>query len=424
VSAVFSKGSEEQLQLIREQLIVGQNVGKVPSEVPSVPLQNDIEKQIKTARLSKYWHNTDTLWLKGTKANPRGGIDLREEKDLLKSHLLHRLNMLDIPWGRQEEVSRFDTGSFKELWKMKWRPDFAIRIIEAGMWGTTLYEAASNFVFKQIDTTDKLSKLAEMTGQALNAGLNDVIDPLINRLRDVAALTKDVYFLLDSLPPLVNIIRYGDARKTDVSAVKKLSEELIERICIGLPGACINIDEDAATLLLKKIQIAGRAVSILNNKKLIDQWYISLRLIVESPFSQKLIKGSCTRTLFDKNIIKKAECARLMQYALSPGNTPQAVANWIEGFLDGSGLLLIHHPELWLIIDRWIDALKMDPFYQVLPLLRRTFAHFSSSEKEKMMQLAKGEVPFFLAEEQQKEWNETRGEAVREMLGLLLSDGV
>ena len=82
-----------------------------------------------------------------------------------------------------------------------------------------------------------------------------------------------------------------------------------------------------------------------------------------------------------------------MSLALSIGNNPPHIARWLDGFLDGSGLLLIHFPPLWNLIDQWISQVPTDAFLPILPLLRRTFAKFPDRERSKMMKLVTTPVP-------------------------------
>ena len=387
--SIFCNGEEAKMELIENKLIVGKAVGKVPPEIPVIPLQQDLIKTIKSARLSNYWENTEALWLKANANNPRGGIDLREEKDRMKSHLLHRLNILGIHWGEQKKASQFDTGSFKEYWKLKWKPDFSIKIIEAGMWGNTVLEATQSFIQKKAREIEDLPKLTELVEQALNANINSAINFLIKKLQNLSALTTDVYHLMDALPALVNIIRYGDTRQTDVEAVKQVVHQIIPRICIGLPGACVSLDEETSKEAFEKLLVANRAINTLNHPNHNEQWAATLKSIATSNQVNGILSGSCTRILFDRDIYDIEKTSKVMNFELSKGGKVLHSAYWIEGFLHGSGLLLIHKFELWNILDEWIDSLKQADFKDVLPLLRRTFSKFSNSEKEKMMNLAK-----------------------------------
>ena len=419
---VFGNGQTAALQLIREELVIGKKVGEVPPEVPTIPLQKDLEKWIKSTRMTKYWGVEGTMWLKETKTKPRGGIDLRDPTDLIKSHLLHRLKILGIHWGTQHTTSANDLGSFWEIWQLEWQPEFAIQVIEAGMWGNTVLQAATNYARHKAHSVENLPELTALIREVLQADLGEAIDLLIKRLQALAALAHDVLYLLQSLPDLARIILYGDARKTDVSAVAQLVDELIPRISVGLPGACFQVDEELAQNLLQQVNAAHHAINLLNRPEHFKSWYGALSTIVESTQAHDLIQGAATRLLFDKGELDTTTTGIYFQRALSTGNDALHTAYWVEGFLSGSGLLLIHHQPLWEILDRWVEQLSEDVFHQVLPLLRRTFSNFSGPERQKMLQQAiKG--PTALAKESDTViWDQERGAAVlptvKELLGL------
>ena len=66
------------------------------------------------------------------------------------------------------------------------------------------------------------------------------------------------------------------------------------------------------------------------------------------------------------------------------GLEPAQAAAWLEGFLHGSGLLLLHNEMLWGILDVWVDGLSDEAFTQLLPLLRRTFSSFPAPERRQI----------------------------------------
>ncbi len=384
------EGDLEKLQLIENKLITGKKVGSVPDDIPAVPLQKDIEQAVKSARLTKYWENTDEEWLGATAASPQGGIDLREESGRLKSHLLHRLNLLGIPWGRPMELNRHQSaGGFKEFWKLKWAPEFAIRIIEKGAWGNTVEEACVNFLTKKTEETTALPALTLLVKQTLNADLPAAFDLLLRKLENLAALTTDVYHLMEALPPLAQIVRYGNTRGTDVRAVELVVQHLVPRICIALPAAVLNLDEDASKEAFDKLMGVNRALGLLNDPAFFSQWFDCIAHISDNLRVNGILTGACTRVLFDKKIRTEAETAIRMEYSLSPATPPLEAAQWLEGFLQGSGLLLLHNNSLWNLLDAWVDGLNEYIFRDTLPLLRRTFSRFSAPERERMLGLAK-----------------------------------
>jgi len=387
--AIFGEGDATRLDLIRERLVIGAKVGTVPADIPTIPFLEDLLKQIKSCRLTKYWESPTPHFLKGTATNPKGGIDLREPKDLDKSHLLHRLNLLGIPWGELREGSENATGSFKEIWRLEWQPEFSIRFIEVGIWGNTVRDAALAYVKQEAQDTPSLSVLATLIGQVLKADLVELIDPLISRLQALAAQTQDVFFLMESLPALVDITQYGDARKTNVSAVYDLIDEIIPRICVGIGAAATGIDETAAKELFKKLMAVNQRIGLVNNDKHQKDWNTALQKLADDARTVPLIRGIAIRLLFDKSVLDLQGTMTRLYFALSSSSHALEVAQWLEGFLHGSGLVLIYHPALWQILDQWVSNLPLAHFEEVLPVLRRTFSSFPPPERIKMLALAK-----------------------------------
>ncbi|NRB51614.1 MAG: hypothetical protein HRU41_28335 [Saprospiraceae bacterium] len=417
--AVFGEGDATRLDFIRDRLVVGDKVGKVPPDIPSIPFLDDLLKQIKSCRLSKYWESTKVEYLKGTSTNPRGGIDLRESKDLDKSHLLHRLSLLGIPWGQVREANANATGSFKEIWRMEWQPEFSIRFIEVGIWGNTVRDAAVAFVGQEAGDTESLSEVATYIGQVLKADLVELIDPLISRLQALAAMTQDVFYLMDSLPALVDITQYGDARKTNVSAVYDLIDEIIPRVCIGLSTAAVGIDDEFSKELFQKLLAVNQRIGLINKQGHIEQWNQALRQLADNAKAVPLIRGISTRILFDKSAMDIQGTTNRLYFALSSSSHALEVANWLEGFLHGSGLVLIYHPALWEMLDGWVDTLTPEAFQEVLPVLRRTFSNFPGPERTKMLHLARQGIDHITTAEN-KEMNADRAELVWPTLQLLL----
>src|SRR6185437_13463386 len=91
ILAVFCHGEHSPLALVRERLEIGDVLGAVPDETPTVPLARDLAQ----------WQTS--LRLKPSSENKLLDLDVRKENDLARSHLLHRLNLLGIGWGRHEQ---------------------------------------------------------------------------------------------------------------------------------------------------------------------------------------------------------------------------------------------------------------------------------------------------------------------------------
>lgn len=367
---IFCFGDAAPMQLIHRDLIVSDRLGQVPPETPLIPLQQDLQRLQKKLRL-KPEVNEKLITL-----------DLRKPNDLARSQLLHRLNLLNILWGELRHAR--GKGTFKEAWEICWQPELSLSVIEAGCWGNTIVAAATGYVQHQATNAESLAALTNLLDQVLLAALPDVVPPLITQLQSVSAVASDVTHLMDALPPLVNVLRYRDVRQTDGSLVAQVLDGLVVRICVGLPGACASLDDDAAAAMLKAINQTQAALKLLQDEHHLEQWSGMLLQLSDRANLHGLVAGRCCRLLLDDGHLEPEAAAQRLGLALSLANEPIQAAAWVEGFLQGSGLLLIHDDAIWQVLDDWVTQLPTDAFTTLMPLLRRTFAHFSAPERRQM----------------------------------------
>ncbi|HEU5102286.1 MAG TPA: DUF5682 family protein, partial [Roseiflexaceae bacterium] len=257
--AVLCFGNELPMRLIHEQLIVGEALGAVPDATPLAPLQRDLSREQRRLRLpaETSWRDYD--------------LDLRKPNDLDRSHLLHRLGLLGVPWGALQR-SGGGKSTFHEVWRLQWQPELSVALIEAGAWGNTIADATTAFARASADKAADLPALTKLIGQALLADLPDAIEHLMRRLQEEAALASDIAHLMDALAPLVNVLRYGNVRKTDTTAVSEVVNGLVARICVGLPAACSALNDDAAEVMFAHVLAVQGALALLQNAEHRAAW--------------------------------------------------------------------------------------------------------------------------------------------------------
>ncbi len=369
-TTVMCMGDPLVLELVRRELIVGHDLGSVPDALPKVPLQADFEAQSRRLRLAPEAFSKDYA------------LDLRKDFDLQRSILLHRLAVLGIRWGKQTAAR--GKGTFKETWELTWKPELLIDLIERAIWGNTVEDAAANFLTDQANRAESISAVATYIEQAIPAELLPTIDALLRRLRDLSAVSTDVLELMAALAPLARISRYGNVRNTDLDAIQKLVEGLVERICIGLPNAVYGMDERAAQDAFARMQTVDESLQMLENTALAAFWSQTLRAILNTEGAHPLLLGGSCRLLFDSRTMAEIEAELQFGKALSAGREPAFSAAWVEGFLRGSGLILLYDEALWNILYRWTADLPDEQFVELLPILRRTFAKFNPGERRQL----------------------------------------
>lgn len=375
---VLCNGEDILIKLIEKALIVSDKIGDVPIDVPRPPLQTDIEKLQKKLRLPQTADFKDYT------------LDLRKENDLERSIFLHRLELLGIKWGDRYDVS--GKGTFKEQWRLQWDPSLSIDIIERGSWGNTVEEATNSYVKYRAQAATSLKEVCDLLESAIPAELDAAVDLLIQQINNLAAATGDVMQLMTVLPNLVQISRYGNVRKTDAALVEGIINGMITRICISLPAACTSLAEDAATQLLELFYNMNDAILLLQQDDLTTQWQQTLSYIAHNNNTSPIIGGYATRLLSDHRQITGAELVKAFSFAMSTANPPAVAAAWLEGFLKGSGTLLLVDNDLWTVVNNWMHQLEQETFTQLLPLLRRTFSGFTKPERRKLGEKAKNGV--------------------------------
>ncbi|MET7473135.1 DUF5682 family protein [Streptomyces sp. NPDC005648] len=424
VRAVMCEGSDVPLALVQDRLVVGDVLGEVPRSAPAVPLQRDLDRIQRRLRLRPEALERELE------------LDLRKETDAGRSRLLHRLRLLGIEWG-EPVTSRGSTGTFRETWRLRWEPELAVRIAEAGVWGTTVLAAATARAEADAVAAQGLADVTALAERCLLAELPEALPVVMQVLADRAALDTDVGHLAQALPALVRSLRYGDVRGTDTGALAEVAAGLAERIFVGLPPACAALDADAADEMRRHVDAVHGAVGLLDEatepashrpprsasetpagvtgavpadrsaipqadrsaggavedrRGLRGRWHSVLRTLSVRDTVPGVVRGRAVRLLLDDGELGQDEAARLMGLVLSPGTPPGDAAAWIEGFVgggSGGGMLLLHDERLLGLVDAWLTGVPAEAFTDVLPLLRRTFSAYEPGVRRTLGELVR-----------------------------------
>ena len=373
---VLCHGETTPMNLIRRRLEIGDDLGQVPSETPSVPLVKDVEATQKTLRL------------KPSASIETKDLDLRNETDRARSRLLHRLTILGIPWGTVVgEGSRVST--FRESWQLQWQPEFTVALIEANVYGNTVENAATQRLTKTATETEELPTLTTALDQAVTAELGQAVPLVLARLQERAAVSADVRHLMEALPPLATVIRYGNVRGTRTDQVEPIAVGLFERAIVGLAAVCSSLDDDATGRMIGSMTGVGVALGTLGRPELSEQWHAALANLTERDDLHGRLRGWVVRQRLEAGRLDPEELDRLARRALSRSVEPLTATAWLSGLLTGSGMLLLQLERLWIVVDAWLVSLGEETFVEMVPLVRRAFADFSGPERRKMGDVVK-----------------------------------
>ena len=112
------------LGLIEQKLFIGERLGEIDERVPQMPLARDLAQ-----------------WQKKTRLKPEDleqgvRVDMRANAGLLKSTLLHRLNLINVPWGRLAEAEA-GPGTFRDVWIFRWVPELSKSVMSLAWMATS-----------------------------------------------------------------------------------------------------------------------------------------------------------------------------------------------------------------------------------------------------------------------------------------------
>ncbi|CAN0500372.1 unnamed protein product, partial [Phaeothamnion confervicola] len=177
---------------------------------------------------------------------------------------------------------------------------------------------------------------------------------------------------------------YGAVRGTGGWGLRSVFDGLVVRVLAGAAMACRSLDDAAAAAMVERLAGVQAALALTDHPARRAEWPAVLTVIAERPDVHGLVQGRATRLLHDGGVWQRGQVGNRLSRALSVGTTPAVGAAFVEGFLAGSGTVLVHDAELLDVIDAWVSSLGPDAFIATAPLLRRTFGAFEPAERRQL----------------------------------------
>ena len=143
------------------------------------------------------------------------------------------------------------------------------------------------------------------------------------------------------------------------------------RIVAGLVPACSSLDDEAAARMVERLTGVQTALAMLDHEareRVFPQ--VLEQLADRHSMRHGVISGRATRLLHDAGWWDGGAVERRLSQALSGGTEPIVGAAFVEGFLAGSGTVLVHDAELLDVVDRWLSSLGIDAFDAVIEIGR------------------------------------------------------
>ena len=370
--AAMCDGNPVPLAMLERKLYIGECVGEIGERVPQNPLARDLAD-----------------WQRKTRLKPQDlefeiKVDLRSEAGMLKSTLLHRLNLINVPWGKllDAQVGR---GTFREVWVIEWEPWYSVSLAEALVYGVTIEQAAANATLKKAGETTSITELASLIQHALVSDLPETAASCIAQLQAVAVNSSDITDLMKAVSPLVRVLRYGTARRLPEDALRSLILSVSVEINAGVRMGSRGLDEETAAACITAMEAYDEALRLFGDDALTSSWREELGKIVDDDQVTSSIGGLSLRRLHD---VRAWELERVAaEFARHTGSRqPKESGAFLEGFLRGGSEVLLQDEPLLQLLDAWLCELSETDFTDSLPLLRRSMSGFDTVARRRVLE--------------------------------------
>jgi hypothetical protein len=370
--AAMCDGNPVPLAMLERKLYIGECVGEIGERVPQNPLARDLAD-----------------WQRKTRLKPQDlefeiKVDLRSEAGMLKSTLLHRLNLINVPWGKllDAQVGR---GTFREVWVIEWEPWYSVSLAEALVYGVTIEQAAANATLKKAGETTSITELASLIQHALVSDLPETAASCIAQLQAVAVNSSDITDLMKAVSPLVRVLRYGTARRLPEDALRSLILSVSVEINAGVRMGSRGLDEETAAARITAMEAYDEALRLFGDDALTSSWREELGKIVDDDQVTSSIGGLSLRRLHD---VRAWELERVAaEFARHTGSRqPKESGAFLEGFLRGGSEVLLQDEPLLQLLDAWLCELSETDFTDSLPLLRRSMSGFDTVARRRVLE--------------------------------------
>ncbi|NUQ29234.1 MAG: hypothetical protein HOQ35_12060 [Acidobacteriaceae bacterium] len=373
--ATLCHGDATAMTLIHHKVYVGEHVGEIGDDVPQMPLARDL-----------------ALWQKRTRLKPEDAetevrLDLRSEAGLLKSTLLHRLALIKVPWGKLIEAGE-GRGTFREVWMLRWVPELSVALAEALIYGVTIEQAAAASTVARAKETTSVATLTELIRAALVADLSDAATECIALLQAAAIQASDITDLLRAVVPLVQVLRYGSARKLPEEALRSLIHSLCVEVNAGSRVGSQGLDEETSRARVQAMLAYDHALTLFGDSSLIDAWRMELGRMVKDEQVAPAVAGVSLRLLHDTRSWALSVVSDAFSQQMSGGD-PKRSGIFLEGFLSSGPEVMLQDQPLLHLIDDWLCSLREEDFVESLPLLRRSLSAFDAISRRRLLEKVK-----------------------------------
>lgn len=371
-----------ELSVVAEALArvdVGTEIGSLAEGVSQTPLQDDLNRELKRLKLTKYKTAVATDLSLDLRENRRVSSQESAFLDLNRSFLFRRLELLEIPFVSSRPAG-VDRAVWAEDWVIQWTPEAEIRVIESTLLGETIEIASAHRLREKLENCTSIAEASDLIGVSVRCGMTAQMEDGRRVLQSLAADSRDVIQIAAAAAELSRIIAFGDIRHVDTVALVPLLEQLFYRGCLYLTDAA-NCNDEAAYSMVAAMSDLNRIAQEHDDIVDVPLWLAGLNELSERDDRNPKLSGFACALLLERGEMDANQCAAEVSRRLSPGIPSDLGAGWFEGLSMRNRYALLSRMSLWEQLNDYILSLDDDQFRRALVFLRRAFSSFSPQEK-------------------------------------------
>jgi hypothetical protein len=398
VRSCFVKGSmdaegEIVLGLARHTL-GGTGIGEVPPEAGVPPLVEDFRVTAQKLRLN----------IKDS-VRRKSSLDLyRKTSHRQSSRFFHSLTFLEVPFAAMAAGPDFVKGvgleRLFEHWSYQWTPQTESRLVEAGIYGATVEEAAANRLAQAIADLENsgqgrcAAEAVAMLVHACRMGLHrhtgrllTLIGAQVNEDPSLTSLTNalnQLVLLWESREPL-------EAHR--LVEIPVLIRKAYERACYLLHNLADTPAEGANEVLQSLIAIRDLLRSSAAGNQALDAalFYEPLTKVFLLPKCPALLSGGVTGLLYGDGRLPETELFKLLAGSLNAASDQAGDQTaFLIGLLRACRELAWRQPALVEAVEKLLATWNEEEFIQRIPHLRMAFADLTPREADQVAAVVAG----------------------------------
>jgi hypothetical protein len=403
---VLQRGTDALLVEVVAEL-AGEAVGVLAPGTPRPPLLHDVEATLAAHDLTP----SDA---------PRAlELDLVTPGALQKSHVLHRLRLLEVPGFVRTAGPRWATDAeLRERWTLRRELDAEAHLIERAALGGTLDEAARAALEERLTSAEgALPALADALGDAIAAGLLELARSVRDRVLERVEHEPSLAALGEALTRVFDVERHGEllaaAGHPTLSLVVDAAFERGLWLFEGL-GAGGDEPEVRAVVALRDVArargtpaLAARAVDLPDTDHTDHTDHTGQtdhlgHMESAGPSHAERLAAVCARRVGDLEAsppMRGAGLGALVSlhalagaHVMTPHDAlsalkrtpPSEVGDLLSGLFSLAREAMLAEPELVETLDGLLTSMQADELLAALPALRFSFAKFPPLERARI----------------------------------------